>query len=51
MPKFEITFRDEIEAEDEDEAIAWLFQYLTDCVNDGDVFAFNFYELKEKQNA
>jgi hypothetical protein len=51
MPKFEITFKDVIDAESEEEAIAWLFQYLTECVNDDDVSVFNFYELKEKENA
>ena len=51
MPKFEITYKDVIEAENEEEAIAWLFQYLTECVNDGDVSVFEFFELKEKENA
>ena len=51
MPKFEITYRDEIEADSEEDAIEWLFQYLNDCVRNDDVSVFNFYELKEKQNA
>ena len=51
MPKFEITYRDEIEADSEEDAIEWLFQYLNDCVRNEDVSVFNFYELKEKQNA
>jgi hypothetical protein len=48
MPKFEITYRDEIEAESEEQAIEWLFIYLADCLRDEDVSVFNFYELKEK---
>jgi hypothetical protein len=48
MPKFEITYRDEIEAESEEKAIEWLFIYLADCLRDEDVSVFNFYELKEK---
>ena len=51
MPKFEITYRDEIEADSEEDAIEWLFQYLNDCLRNDDVSVFNFYELKEKQNA
>ena len=49
MPKFEITYKDVIEAENEEEAIVWLFQYLTDCLNDEDVSVFNIDELKEKE--
>ena len=51
MPKFEITYKDVIEAETEEEAIEWLFEYLNDCVRDGDVSVFNFYELKENNHA
>ena len=50
MPKFEITFRDEIEAETEEQAIEWLFEYLNDCVRNDDVSAFGIYRLKENQN-
>jgi len=49
MPSFEITYKDVIEAENEEEAIVWLFQYLTDCLNDEDVSVFNIDELKEKE--
>ena len=48
---FEITFRDEIEVENEEEAIESLIQYLSDCVKFQDVSVFNFYELKGEQNA
>ena len=51
MPKFEITFRDEIEVENEEEAVDALIQYLNDCVRFQDVSVFNFYELKENENA
>ena len=51
MPKFEISFRDEIEAEAEEQAIEWLFQYLNDCVRNDDVSAFGIYKLKENENA
>jgi hypothetical protein len=48
MPKFEVCFRDEIEVENEEEAVDALIQYLSDCVRFQDVSVFNFYELKEK---
>jgi hypothetical protein len=51
MPKFEITYKEVIEAENEEQAIEWLFIYLADCLRDEDVSVFNFYELKEKENA
>jgi hypothetical protein len=51
MPKFEITFKDEIEVENEEEAIDALIQYLSDCVRFQDVSAFNIFKIKEKQNA
>lgn len=51
MPMYEIVYRDEIEANSEDEAIEWLFQHLEDCVRNGDVTCFQFYKLKENQNA
>lgn len=51
MPKFEITFKDEIEVENEDEAIDALIQYLGDCVRFQDVTVFNIYKLKENENA
>lgn len=51
MPKFEITFKDVIEVENEEEAIDAFIQYLADCVRFEDVSVFNFYELKGEQNA
>ena len=46
--KFEITFRDEIEVENEEEAVAALIQYLHDCVQFKDVSVFNIYKLEQK---
>ena len=40
MSKFEICFKDELEAENEQEVIEWLLQYLNDCDRNGDVSAF-----------
>ena len=51
MPKFEITYRDEIEADSEEDAIEWLSQYLNDCVRNEDVSVFNFNKLKGEENA
>lgn len=51
MPKFEICFKDELEAKNEEEVIEWLFEYLNDCVRNDDVTTFNIYKMKEKQNA
>lgn len=51
MPRFEITFKDEIEVENEEEAIDALIQYLADCVRFEDVSVFNFFKLKENENA
>ena len=51
MPKFEITFKDEIEVENDEEAIDALIQYLSDCVRFQDVSVFNIYKLKGDENA
>ena len=51
MPMYEITYRDEIEAESEEDAIEWLFEHLIDCVRNDDVSCFMFHKLKENQNA
>jgi hypothetical protein len=51
MPKFEITFKDEIEVENEEEVIDSLIQYLNDCVRFQDVSVFNIDKLKENENA
>ena len=48
MPKFEITFKDELEVENEEEAVDALIQYLNDCVRFQDVSVFNIYKLKEE---
>ena len=46
MATFIISSREEIECETEEEAIEWLFQFLVDCVKDGDVSTFNFEKVK-----
>ena len=46
MKKFEITYKDEIEVESEEDAYEWLLQYLNECVRNGDVSVFNFYEIR-----
>lgn len=50
MAKYEITYRDEIEADSELEAIEWLFEHLIDCVKNDDVSCFVFNKLKENAN-
>lgn len=47
--KFELTYRDEIEAENQDEAVEWLLQYLFDCVKNEDVSAFQLFKLEDKE--
>ena len=51
LKRFEITFRDEIEVESEEEVVSSLIQYLSDCVKFEDVSAFGIYKLKENENA
>jgi len=51
MPTYEICFKDELEANSEEEVIEWLFQYINNCSRNDDVSAFNIYKIKEKQNA
>jgi len=48
MKKFEIVFRDEVEHESMDECIDVFLEYLKDCVETGDVSAFQFYELEDR---
>jgi hypothetical protein len=45
MKKFEVTYRDEFEANTEEEAYDKFLAYLTDCVIDSDITVFQFYEL------
>lgn len=47
MKRFEITFVDEFECDDEHDAVDQLINYLRECVNHEDVTAFDFRELKE----
>lgn len=47
MKKYEVTFSDTFEASNEDNCFDKVLFYLTECINNGDVTAFNFKELKE----
>ena len=47
MSKFEIVFRDEVEHESIEECYNTFLKYLADCVRDGDISAFQVYQLKE----
>jgi hypothetical protein len=42
--RYKIIFNDEIEANSEDDAYDKLLEYLQDCVDNGDVTAFNFVD-------
>lgn len=46
MCKFRVTFIDEIEAKNENEAYDLLLKYLQECCDNGDVTAFGFEEKK-----
>ena len=51
MALYEVTFRDEIEADSEEEAYDDFLKYLAECVHHQDVTAFQFFNLrKEKSN-
>lgn len=47
MKKYKVTFVDEIEAENEEDAYHRLIVYLQDVVQYEDVTAFEFEEIKE----
>lgn len=49
MKKYKVTFIDEIDAENEDDAYAIILNYLTKCVQYEDVTAFEFKEIKKKK--
>lgn len=44
MKKYEVTFSDTFEASNEDNAFDKVLDYLKECVENGDVTAFNFKE-------
>jgi hypothetical protein len=50
MKKYEIVFRDEVEAESIHEVFDDFLEYLADCVRCGDVSAFQFYSLSEESD-
>lgn len=45
MKTYKITFNDEIEANSEEEAYDKLLEWIKDCVEYGDVCAFDFEEV------
>ena len=45
--KFLITFKDIVEAKNEDEAIEDFIDYIQECARNGDVIAFDFKAIKE----
>lgn len=45
MKTFTVTFKDEIKAKTEGNAYDDLLNYLQQCVDNGDVTAFNFKEV------
>ena len=47
MKKFKVTFRDEIEAESEEEAYKNIRDFCAMVYNSSDVTAFKFEEIKE----
>ena len=50
MKKFKVTFRDEIEAESEEEAYKNILNFCAMVYNSSDVTAFKFEEIKEDGN-
>ncbi len=44
MKNYRVTFNDNFKASDEDGAFDVFLAYLTDCVNNGDITAFDFKE-------
>ena len=50
MKKFKVTFRDEIEAESEQEAYKNIRDFCAMVYNSSDVTAFKFEEIKEYSN-
>ena len=50
MKKFEITFKDVFEAEDEETAYQYFLDYLHEVVKMEDVTAFEFKEVEKEGN-
>ena len=48
--EWEVTFRDVIKADSEEEAYDKFLEYLAECVRYGDITTFDFYK-KETANA
>ena len=50
MPKYKVTFTDEIESESEIGSYDALLNYLKECVINEDVSAFNFEKINHQNN-
>ena len=48
MTRFKVTFKDEFEADSEIACYDQLLAYLSECLENGDVMAFDFEELPDK---
>jgi hypothetical protein len=51
MAFYEITFRDEIEVDSEEEAYDYFLKYLAECVHNQDVTAFQFDDISKYKEA
>ena len=51
MPKYEIVYREEIEADTKQDVIEWLFEHLNNCVKNDDVSCFILHKLKDMEDA
>ena len=49
MKRFKITYNDEFECLNEEHAYETLLNYLKECVDNQDVCAFGFKEIKENE--
>jgi len=45
MALYEITFRDEIEVDNEEEAYDHFLKFLAECVHNNDVSTFQFFDI------
>jgi hypothetical protein len=50
LKRFRVYYIDQVVAETEEEAYDLTLQYLSDCVKNGDVSAFNYEVIGEIQN-
>ena len=50
MPRYEVVFRDEVEADSEDQCIDKTFEFLQRCIEYRNTSLFKLYKLKEETN-